>query len=497
MRTFLTVLTLLLLFSNVNAQRFAYETETDTFFFRFVFSEEETEPYQGYFLHGNLIPETFAEGQVFPLYSEYVVEPFKAHGTATVNAIDQGTSGLSIRLSNSQDGKRIFKQLEGIVALPIKVKAKDYRSLFYYMVKNGIYLFDIVNGQPFYAQEKILEDDNPHSELAILEAMLKESKFVAEAMVEQGMESPIIEGGRFEGMDLFSAMQQSDVWDIRSFLRYVKLRPRKYQGINWPFAEVYATWIDAGAPSTTEDVEELLLANLGNYEKFRKYLSSYNKKDYPKLAEIIRQQATDLRSEDGKQEEAMAFAKVSLKVSEAAENTSGIAWSYLEIAGIEHKKRAFGKAIQSYKKSIEYFEISSDRAGLLVAYNDIGNCLNERGMENDYNEAVGYLTKAEQLKGFLGKGESAFATIALIYRNLGDSYVGQGKYKKAVEIYDTGLTYTTADTPLCLKRRSILYMQLANAYEKLNKKEEAEEYTRKGVMTYKHYEELLAKDTKT
>lgn len=497
MRPLFIVLTLLLLQTSVNAQRFAYETEQDTFFFRFVFSEEEKEPYQGYFLHGNLLPETFSEGAVYPLYSEYVVEPDKPHGTASVNFVDQGTSGLAIKLNASQDGQRIFKQLEAIIALPIKVPAKDYRSIFYDMVKNDIYLFDILYGQPFYTLDQVLEKESAQLEASIIKAMLKESVFVAEEMVKQGMESPLVVGGRFDGLDLFTAMKQSEISDIKSFLRYVQLRPRKYQGINWPFAEVYATWIDAGAPSTTQDVEELLLRNLNNYDKFRKYLSSYNKEDYPKLAEIIRQRASELKSSNKNLREAMAFANVSLKVSQAAEDTKSIAWSYLEIAGIQHEQRAYGKAIQSYKKSVEYFELSSDRAGLLAAYNNLGNCLNQRGTESDFNEAVEYLTKAEELTGFLGRGESAFATIALLYRNLGDSYVGLGKYKKAVEVYDVGLTYTAAETPLSLKRRSLLYMQLANAYEKLNKKPEAEEYNRKGVMTYKHYEELVAKDTKT
>ncbi len=497
MRSFFTSLTLLLLFSNANAQRFTYETVQDTFFFRFVFSEEDTEPYQGYFLHGSLIPETFAEGPIYPLYSAFVLEPEKKHGNASVNFVDQGTSGLSIKLSDSQDGQRIFKQLEGIIALPMKVPAKDYRSLFYDMVKNDIYLFDIMEGQPFYQLDQILENDSPELEKSILIAMLKESVFVAEEMVKQGMESPLVVGGRFDGTDLFTAMKQSDLSDIRSFLRYVQFRPRKYQGINWPFAEVYATWIDGGSPSTSEDVEELLLSNLNNYEKFRKYLSSYNKEDFPRLAEIIRQRAIELKAEDNKHNEAMAFANVALKVSEAAADTKGIAWAHLEIAGIQHQLRTLSDAIQSYKKSIEYFENSSDRSGLFMAYNNLGNCLNERGREADFNEAVVFLTRAEKLTGFLGKGESAFTAIAQLYRNLGDSYAGLGKYKKAVEVYDVGLTYTGADTPLSLKRRSILYMQLANAYEKLNKKAEAEEYTRKGVMTYKHYEELVSKDIKT
>jgi tetratricopeptide (TPR) repeat protein len=497
MRTFFTALTLLLLFPNANAQRFGYKTVQDTFFFRFVFSEEETEPYQGYFLHGSLTPETFAEGSVYPLYSGFVLEPDKSHGNASVNFVDQGTSGLAIKLSSSQDGQRIFKQLEGIIALPMKIPAKDFRSIFYDMVKNDIYLFDIMNGQPFYNLDQILAEDNPQLEQSILKAMLKESVFVAEEMVKQGMESPLVVGGRFDGLDLFTAMKQSDISDIRSFLRYVQFRPRKYQGINWPFAEVYATWIDGGSPSTSEDVEALLLSNLNDYDKFRKYLSSYNKEDYPKLAEIIRQRAIELKAASNKLNEAMAFANVALKVSEAAEDNKSIAWSHLEIAGIQHQLHTLSDAIQSYKKSIEFFEISSDRAGLLMAYNNLGSCLNQRGKEDDYNEAVVFLTRAEQLTGFLGKGESAFTTIAQLYRNLGDSYVGLGKLKKAVEVYDVGLTYTGADTALSLKRRSILYMQLANVYEKLNKKVEAEEYTRKGVMTYKHYEELVSKDSKT
>lgn len=497
MRNFFPVLTLLLLFSDVSAQRFPYETRTDTFYFRFFFSEEASEPYQGYFSHGSLIPETFAEGPVYPLYSEFVTEPYQSHGTAAVNSIDQGTSGLSIRLSTSSDGRRIFQQLEGIVALPVKVAAEGYRGIFYDLVKNDIYLFDILNGQPFYDLDDILQNDSPQKESAVMEAMLKEAKFVAEEMVRQGMESPKVLGGRFDGMDLFKAMKTSEVSDIRSFLRYVQYLPRKYQGINWQLAEVYATWIDGGSPSTKEDVEELLLNNLNDFSSFRKYLGSYKKEDFPKLASMVRQRALELKTEDGKLDEALGFASISLKVSEAAEDTKNIAWAYFEIGEIQHKQKLSEKAIQSYHKAIEYFELSKERKGLLAAYNNLGNCLNEKESREGYEEALLWLNKAEAIKSALGNTEEGHTTLAQLYRNLGDSYAGLKKYKKAVEIYDTGLTYTTSNSPLSLKRRSMLYIQLSGVYEKLNKKEEAEEYTRKGVMTYKHYEEMLAKQTKT
>ncbi|MCB9323151.1 MAG: tetratricopeptide repeat protein [Lewinellaceae bacterium] len=497
MRKFFPVLTLLLIFSDVSAQRYPYETRTDTFFFRFFFSEEASEPYQGYFSHGSLVPETFAEGPVYPLYSEFVTEPFQSHGTASVNSIDQGTSGLSIRLSSSSDGRRIFQQLEGVVALPVKVAAEGYRGVFYDLVKNDIYLFDILNGQPFYTLDDILQHDSPSKENAIMEAMLKEAKFVAEEMVRQGMESPKVVSGRFAGMDLFQAMKVSEVSDIRSFLRYVQYLPRKYQGLNWQLAEVYATWIDGGAPSTKEDVEELLLSNLNDFSSFRKYLNSYKKEDFPKVAEMVRQRVLDLKAGGDKLNEAMGFANVSLKVSEAAEDNKNIAWAYFEIAEIQHQQELQDKAIQSYHKAIEYFDLSKERKGLLAAYNNLGNCLNEKESREGYEEALLWLNKAEAIKSALGNNEEGSATIAQLYRNLGDSYAGLKKYKKAVEIYDTGLTYTTSNSPLSLKRRSMLYIQLADVYEKLNKKEEAEEYTRKGVMTYKHYEEMLAKQTKT
>jgi tetratricopeptide (TPR) repeat protein len=496
-KLFNALVVLLLITTGSNAQNYNLEAKTDTFYFRFFFSEESAEPYPGYFSHGSLSIKPFSEGKVYPLYSEYVTDLDESHGVATVSSSEVGTSGLSVRLSASPDGRRIFQQLEGIVAFSVEITNNKYQSLFYHMVRNDIYLFDIFNGQPFYTMEGVMDDDSPKKEEIILQAMLREAKFVAEEMVKQGMEAPKVTSGRFEGLDLFEAMKKSSLSDIRSFLRYVKLRPRKFQGINWQFAEVYATWIDGGAPSTNEDVEQLLIENIENFKNFRKYLSSYHKKDYPLLAKMLRDKAGELKRENESLEAAMDYANLSLKVSETAEDIGCIAWAYFEIAEIQQEQALSEKAIQSYYKSIEYFELTSEKTGLVSAYNNLGRTLNQQKNKAGYSDALKWLNKGVALRGSLGSSEASQTVLALLYRNLGDSHAGLKKYKKAIEVYESGLTYTKSDSPLSLKRRSILYIQMADVYEKLNKMDESKEYTRKGVMTFKHYEEVLAKQTKT
>lgn len=487
---------LLLLFSGINAQGFTYGAQPDTFYFRFIFSEQAEQPYQGYCTHGSLRLDNDVEGPVYPLFSEYLTEPFKPHGVARVTSPENGASALEITLEQTKDGQRIYKQLEAIVALPVRVPTNTFKGVLYEVARHDIYLYDLFRGEPFYTLQNVIEENSQELEIEVLGAMLEEAQLIATEMKKQGMESPPVKSGRFLGMDLFEAMQKSEISDIRSFLIYIKLRPRMYQGINWPFAEVYATWIDAGAPSSNEDVIDLLKEHVDDFDSFRKYLNSYAKRDYATLTRELLQQAISFRKNEKDLKSAMVAAKVSLKVAEAAESMENIGWAHYEIAEIYSEKNASEKAIQSYKKAVEYFELSTQKMGLLAAYNNLGRALNKKATEQDFNEAIVQLNKAIALKGAVSGSEDGHATIAQLYRNLGDSYVGLEKYKKAVETYDVGLTYTIAENALSLKRRSLLYMQLAIAYKNQDKESEAEEYNRKGVMTYKRYEELMEKEAK-
>ncbi|MGB1217357.1 MAG: hypothetical protein ACPG5P_05750, partial [Saprospiraceae bacterium] len=83
--------------------------------------------------------------------------------------------------------------------------------------------------------------------------------------------------------------------------------------------------------------------------------------------------------------------------------------------------------------------------------------------------------------------------IALVYRNLGDTYINLKKYNDAESAYGSGLEYTNANIPISLKRKSTLELRLSELYKKTKNKTLENEYANKAVQTYRKYEEELEK----
>ncbi len=62
-------------------------------------------------------------------------------------------------------------------------------------------------------------------------------------------QNKIIEVGRYKGQKIFDAMQITNDNDMREFLKYIQARPINYACATWKISEIYATWLQSGAPT--------------------------------------------------------------------------------------------------------------------------------------------------------------------------------------------------------------------------------------------------------
>ena len=123
-----------------------------------------------------------------------------------------------------------------------------YNGQIYKIIKNDIYLQHISEGA-FYDFSFALTG-NEKQENAILDSLIADVKYTADEMLSQGDgQDRVVTTGRFKNKKIFAAMKTITKNDMTDFLDYVIVFPQKYAGNDWKIAEVFATWMDGGAPT--------------------------------------------------------------------------------------------------------------------------------------------------------------------------------------------------------------------------------------------------------
>lgn len=317
--------------------------------------------------------------------------------------------------------------------------------------------------------------------------MLIEAEFVANEMRKE-MESPMTEEGRFKGKDLFTAMAISKDKDVRSFLRYVRKYPSKYQAQKWKFAEIYATWINEGAPTIMEDYE--MMMNEGMASVSHCFVGIEEKLGDKVLDKAI-SKAGRLAEED-KTSEAIAILYQAREVAELVGNKDKLAWSHYTRGKIYIQENQNELAKAKFEEAMELFQVLDNKAAILIVGNDIGFNLNGEKSKKSYKAAEKVLLQSIEISKQLPIDDEAISpVIALVHRNLGDTYMGLKDFEKAESIYTNGLKYTQFKGATALKRRATIEMKLSELYNRTRKTNLAQEYEKKAVLTYKEYEAEL------
>lgn len=127
-----------------------------------------------------------------------------------------------------------------------------YNGLLYDMTRNGI-KFQTVDEKDFYNYETPLLLNDEKEEEKYMNHMIADIKNTAVLMLkEMPNANQVIDGGLYNGVKLFEAMQKTTLYDLKEFIKYMKARPTKYAGQKWKISEIYATWLTSETPRVLE-----------------------------------------------------------------------------------------------------------------------------------------------------------------------------------------------------------------------------------------------------
>lgn len=149
-------------------------------------------------------------------------------------AIGQNKSGTALK-----EGDLLYTQLE-----PSPV----FNGMVPKLALHFIRLQD-VQGENFYDRFDVFRYWTKDNEKMILDSMLKDIRFTGQYFLENDASmNQIIGTGSFQGQYLLQVMKDCKTEWLTAFIDYVLVRPRLYAGRDWKISEIFATWLNAGAP---------------------------------------------------------------------------------------------------------------------------------------------------------------------------------------------------------------------------------------------------------
>ncbi|MBK7434760.1 MAG: hypothetical protein IPI66_13280 [Chitinophagaceae bacterium] len=122
-----------------------------------------------------------------------------------------------------------------------------YDGLLLNVLRHDIGLTDI-DEKPFLSFTDLF-DLTREQEQNLLDKMVADIRYTGKAMIDHnpGVDKDITEG-LYKGKKVLAAMLTTNRSDLELFLNYVMVRPGKYAGSTWKISEIFATWMEGGAP---------------------------------------------------------------------------------------------------------------------------------------------------------------------------------------------------------------------------------------------------------
>ncbi len=439
-------------------------------------------------------------GNILPIYEKGVEKPDKL-GRVNFVGMDEGNHMFQMVVPKNGMGEEVVKKGKGLIRYPIKITSNAEGSLVFEMARLGIGMYDVYGKKNLLKGIWAFDKTKISADEFYIPSLLEEIVFVAKAMREQ-MESPPVKEGRFKGKDLFTAMENSSYWDVLAFLVYIQLKPYKYQGTDWKVSEIYATWIDAGSPGSVELESKTIYEQVKN-----KMLNEWGfdaKRDFEMNflrgvpEEILKEISSEFRSEvdgaleAGKTGQAHKYYLAAEKIARFMKDDEELAWAEYKHGQILAKDELLDLAIEAFIIAQEKFKGKKNNAGVLIVNNDLGNTYNTQQIKSSYKKAIKVLEDAIEISKNLPQNDKNIApVIALLYRNLGDSYKGLKNYKKALGIYRKGISFTQVKSNMGLKRKAVLEMSISEVYGAMGDSSQQKEYENKSVATYLEYEKKM------
>jgi hypothetical protein len=183
------------------------------------------------------------QGQVGLLRANYSNGDTLTIGSGKCHLIKGSYYYFAIHLT---DNKRLPKK-DDLIFTFVNYPA-TYKGQVFKLIQNDIYLQHVSEGAFYTFAFPVFGDQNQES--SVIDSLVADIKYTAREMLKQNNgQDRLIISGRFKNKKLFTAMQEITGNDMIDFLNYVIYRPSKYRGNDWKIAEIFATWMDAGAPT--------------------------------------------------------------------------------------------------------------------------------------------------------------------------------------------------------------------------------------------------------
>ena len=149
-------------------------------------------------------------------------------------SVGNNTSGLAPRA-----GDLLYTRVE---------QSAVYNGLIPQLAAHFIRLQDVMD-TPLYDRFEVFRYWTPEKEESLIDSVVKDIRFTGNYFLEQDPSMNVLIGsGDFKGQYLLQVMKECKPEPVKAFFAYILARPRLYAGRDWKIAEIFATWLAAGAP---------------------------------------------------------------------------------------------------------------------------------------------------------------------------------------------------------------------------------------------------------
>ncbi len=286
-------------------------------------------------------------GRCYNLYRQGINEDYTELGTCRVMYVNDTSSLALIELYKKGSGRDSIREGD-FLALNIALPKQDYHSIFFELATRKI---DLTSNsrEELYNLPFLLKNDSKALEGQLIQGFVKDIRetydyakdmFSATDAVNQPLTS-----GRYKGKSVFDVMRDVTESDVRSYLLFVKAYPFKYMGFSYKASETFATWVLNSAPTSYQELKELVMAGKAEQPKLDMIMRTYADTIVSdNMASSICDDAIKLAESKRYKESEVLLAGI-LRIASSLKDTVGLIDYYLTLAQIDQDQEMYQKAI--------------------------------------------------------------------------------------------------------------------------------------------------------
>ena len=165
-------------------------------------------------------------------------------GTGLCHLIKGDYYYFSINIRESGKLPKENDLLYTILEWPVVYKGQLLRLASHFIGLQNVY------DTPFYDRYTIFDKWNEDDEKKVMDSIVQDIRFTGEYFTKNDPSmNQLISTGAYKGKMILAVMTTCRKEDVVSFFDYMLVRPRLYAGHAWKLSEIFATWLNSGAPT--------------------------------------------------------------------------------------------------------------------------------------------------------------------------------------------------------------------------------------------------------